>query len=638
MRVYHTVSSIAVLCALFCCKHLYAQVKTVELHSAEIVASTHDERAFASFTPDSLVALALPGASAGELLAMGSTLNLRQYGGYGSLITGALRGLSADHFAVTWNGVPIHSATLGLTDLSTLPGAIAEATHTQSGALTSDLPVGAAAGRLHLGNHQTGGLVVGAGYDNLLNLRNWGGLTLRPRSAITLVTRYQRDRAENRFSYQDPYMAGSPQRTHEHNAFNRDALLTEVQVNASARLKMMTAIWLQRSQLELPEILGSHGESFDLQRDSLIRISTNARYSSKVGMLDLVLGRSAEGQRFTSRSSADAPLSIDSRITAIRNFASLTFSNDYKGLRYRLAASLNDETARSGSHPNGSRRLLSGISLLGNYALGGWATEAAFRIDGGQGAAVPVPELRISRKLGEGMLSSQLRRVFRYPDLNELFWTPGGNPDLTPEDGLAFDLGWKSRNTINRFTVDYSITAFRQEMAYLIVWSPNHDGLLAQNLSNIVSTGGHFKSELTFRLTKEKRLRYTLDANVQHTAGLSELEARFFPVVQGRTSLAYTHKRWFASLALRYVADDWNPKRLNTVQGVQDAVLVADAMAGINITVHHSELSLSTVLQNVGDVMDHRFATFATPGRVFSVRIQMTLIDHPIQLYKAQSP
>ncbi len=638
MRINHTVRFGAVACAFFGGHVLSAQVTPVELHTAEVVAPLHDVGAFASFAADSLLVVALPGASAGELLAAGSTLNLRQYGGYGSLITGALRGLSADHFAVTWNGMPIHSASLGLTDLSALPASVAEATRTQSGALTSDLPAGAAAGRLHLGAPKSVGLVLGAGYDNLLNLRNWAGLTLRPTSKITVSSRYQRDRAENRFRYNDPYMAGAPERTQEHNAFSRDALMTQVRIDAGHRLKLNTAVWLQRSVLELPEILGSFGQSFDVQRDSLIRLTGNAQYATEAGVFDLTLGRSAEGQRFTVRNAADAAPSIDSRITAIRNYANLTYSSEYKNLSYRFSASLSDETARSGSHPDGARRLLSGASAFGRYVFGGWMGEAAFRMDGGQGAAVPVPELRLGRQLIGGKLMAQVRRVFRYPDLNELFWTPGGNLHLAPEDGMAFDLGWKKSTVKDAFSVDYFFLVYHQEMQNMIVWTTGFDGLQALNVREVSSTGAHVRGEMRHRISPSGQMRYTTDVNAQHNSGLSDLESRFFPELQSRLSAAYLQNGWFLSLALRYTANEWKPERMNSVKGAQDAVLMADAMAGVQLRVNDSELCISAVVQNMGDVMDHRIAAFATPGRIASLRLQWKLIDNPIRLYKPNSP
>lgn len=622
------------MCAFVPVLALHGQVNPVELHTAEVVAARHDLSAFASFTPDSLVMVALPGSSAGELLAAGSTLNLRQYGGYGSLITGASRGLSADHFAVSWNGMPIHSASLGLTDLSSIPLGIVAASRAQAGALTSDLSAGAAAGRLHLDSESKTGLLIGSGYDNLLNLRNWAAIAVEPAAGVQIASRFQRDRAQNRFRYNDPLMAGNPERSHEHNAFDRDAWMTEVHLTPSNRLKISSALWLQRSALELPELLGSHGESFDVQRDSLIRISGNVHYSVKSGLFDLAVGRSAEAQRFTSRHSADAAPAIDSRITALRNFAKFSYANAYKGFSYKLAATLNDETARSAAHPSGSRRLLYGASFFGNLIMGGWMGEAAFRIDGGPNAAIPVPELRLGRRFKDGMLMLQARRVFRYPDLNELFWTPGGNPNLEPEDGLSVDLGWKQSISNRSITADYSVTIYRQAMEQLIVWTTGREGLQALNFRQVQSTGVNLRGELKHAFVKNGHLRYTLDVNAQHNEGLSELESRFFPKLQSRAGLAYLKGRGFVGFALRYVADAWKPEYLNTVKGVQDAVLMADAIAGIQLRINTTELAISAVVQNMGNVMDYRVSPFATPGTVASLRLHWKFIDQPIQLYK----
>ncbi|MGI8893765.1 MAG: TonB-dependent receptor, partial [Bacteroidia bacterium] len=55
-----------------------------------------------------------------ELLSQHSGLNIRNYGS-GLLSTINSRGLGANHTSVSWNGIPLNSANLGLTDLSLLP-------------------------------------------------------------------------------------------------------------------------------------------------------------------------------------------------------------------------------------------------------------------------------------------------------------------------------------------------------------------------------------------------------------------------------------------------------------------------------------------------------------------------------------
>jgi hypothetical protein len=162
--------------------------------------------------------------------------------------------------------------------------------------------------------------------------------------------------------------------------------------------------------------------------------------------------------------------------------------------------------------------------------------------------------------------------------------------------------------------------------------------LQALNVREVSSTGAHVRGEMRHRISPSGQMRYTADVNAQHNSGLSDVESRVFPELQSRLSAAYLQNGWFLSFALRYTANEWKPERMNSVKGAQDAVLMADAMAGAQLRVNDSELCISAVVQNMGDVMDHRIAAFATPGRIASLRLQWKLIDNPIRLYKPNSP
>src|SRR5690606_34422940 len=60
------------------------------------------------------------GRSLGDLLQQNSGLYLRQYG-EGMVASVTIRGTSAGHTAVFWNGLPVNSPSLGQSDFSLIP-------------------------------------------------------------------------------------------------------------------------------------------------------------------------------------------------------------------------------------------------------------------------------------------------------------------------------------------------------------------------------------------------------------------------------------------------------------------------------------------------------------------------------------
>lgn len=52
----------------------------------------------------------------------------------------------------------------------------------------------------------------------------------------------------------------------------------------------------------------------------------------------------------------------------------------------------------------------------------------------------------LASKRGNVVLKASAARNYRYPTLNDLYFQPGGNPDLRPEQGWTFDAGASSRS------------------------------------------------------------------------------------------------------------------------------------------------------------------------------------------------
>ncbi len=74
----------------------------------------------------------------------------------------------------------------------------------------------------------------------------------------------------------------------------------------------------------------------------------------------------------------------------------------------------------------------------------------------------------------------------RYPTFNDLYWSPGGNPDLEPESAttLGIKTGWESEHQIHA-----ALNAIHIRYRDLIKWSPDSDGLWRpRNISAATST------------------------------------------------------------------------------------------------------------------------------------------------------
>ena len=109
--------------------------------------------------------------------------------------------------------------------------------------------------------------------------------------------------------------------------------------------------------------------------------------------------------------------------------------------------------------------------------------------------------IRLSSRLN---LKSSIASGFRMPTLNDLFWLPGGNPELRPERGWTFDTGvvWANGKLQGEFT------AFVKRLRDQILWQPLPAGYWGSlNVDRAVTRGLEVSVDYNKRITPQAAIR-----------------------------------------------------------------------------------------------------------------------------------
>jgi len=110
---------------------------------------------------------------------------------------------------------------------------------------------------------------------------------------------------------------------------------------------------------------------------------------------------------------------------------------------------------------------------------------------------------------------------FRYPTFNDLFWQPGGNPQLNAETGKNNSISIRLNQILNG---NLDLNIFNSKTYNLIQWRPIQSYWQAENIDNVIRYGitgyltqnnRYFNTKLSFGITEsyhgkdKRRLRYT---------------------------------------------------------------------------------------------------------------------------------
>ncbi|HEX5112358.1 MAG TPA: TonB-dependent receptor, partial [Saprospiraceae bacterium] len=70
------------------------------------------------------------------------------------------------------------------------------------------------------------------------------------------------------------------------------------------------------------------------------------------------------------------------------------------------------------------------------------------------------------------ILKASVSRNYRTPTLNDLYWSPGGNPDLVPEEGWTMESGIHYKSPQHKFYWNGSLTGYARNIDNWIMWMP----------------------------------------------------------------------------------------------------------------------------------------------------------------------
>lgn len=451
--------------------------------------------------------------SMADILTYNTSVFVKQYG-RGSLATVSFRGTAASHTQVTWNGMKINSPMLGMTDFSMIPSYFTDKADMLHGSSSLAVTGGGLGGAVLLAtdNAQKEGLeldaVAGYGsfgtFDGFLKVgygtKRWH---LRTRLAATSSENdfTYRNYNKKEYTYDDhgiPNGSYYPIDTNRCGSIRDLHLLQEAYYTTSGGDRLSLNAWWTRSIRGVPMLSVDYrpgNKYLNQQSENTLRTVTGWNHTgkgyileAKAGwlhtkqaydfskdrgngtMVSMVQSRSlintiygqAEGKWFPVKQ-----LMINAQLAAYQHFVE---SSDRNAIKESDKVTIGYEQGRFETSAylsakwNATRRL-------------GIAAAVREELYGDKFSPI-IPVINIDYLITNSLTAKVSgSRNFRYPSLNDLYFLPGGNPDLKPESGYSYDAGlFFSKSHEGRYSLDLSANWFDSYIDNWIVWIPTFKG------------------------------------------------------------------------------------------------------------------------------------------------------------------
>ena len=501
--------------------------------------------------------------SMADVLTFNSSIFVKSYG-RATLSTVAFRGTSPSHTQVTWNGMRINNPMLGMTDFSMIPSYFIDDASLLHGTSSVNETGGGLGGSVKLSTHPADaegfGLqyVQGIGsfstFDEFLRLTygdsHWQVSTRAVYSSSPNDYKYRNhDKKENIYD-EDMNIIGQyyPTERNRSGSFKDLHVLQEAYYNTGGGDRFGLNAWYINSNRELAMLTTDYGDDIDFenrQREHTFRgilswdhLRNDWKVSAKAGYIhtwmaydykrDVGNGVMASMTRSRSR---------------VNTFYGQADGEYYIGNKWLFTASLSahqhlvESSDKNIITQDGNRAVVGydkgRIELSGSVSAK-WRPIERFGMSVvlreemyGTDWTPIIPALFLDGVLSERgniVAKASVSRNFRFPTINDLYFLPGGNPDLRKESGWTYDAGLSfAVGKKGVYSLSGSATWFDSYVDDWIIWLPTTKGFFSpRNLKKVHAYGVELQAGLNVALAKEWSLG--LDGTASWTPSINESE------------------------------------------------------------------------------------------------------------------
>lgn len=400
------------------------------------------------------------------LLAQQTSVFVKSYG-FNALATLSFRGASAAQSQVYWNGVPIQNAALGIADVSTLPVSFMSRVNIVYGGSAALWGSGNVGGALLLETEepvfdtQRKAIAVTGGAGSFGQYA--GGL----RGSIASSRWYasanvQAQTATNSFDY--TIQAGATAQMPNGRLQSAAALLhSAYKINDSQRISL--SVWYQQYVRQIPPALFEQWSGKE-QTDGSLRTLADWRKKSGVNLWYIKSSVIRDEVRYT-----DEAVLLHSANTVWQYYGEAGWKRQMgKHGQALLFAPVQLSWLTGAAQRQQQKVALAGAyqaSLLHarlNMALN-------LRAEAINDQRVALPGLSAAYTVVEWLqVRGNVQRSYRAPTLNELYYEPGGNEALLPEQGWSRDAGYTVKGAVGRLSLYHDLSVFDRNIRDWIVW------------------------------------------------------------------------------------------------------------------------------------------------------------------------
>jgi len=527
------------------------RLKTVEVYADKVIK----EEAGKIITKiDSIAMIKALTSNLSDLISQNTPIFIKEYG-RGAMATASFRGTAPSHTQVSWNGISLNSPMLGMVDFSTIPVYFTDNVSLMHGSGSLSEKSGALGGIVKLDNTTnwqnrfSGRLLTGIGSYRTkdeffqINLGN---------NKIQSQTRAFYNYSDNDYHFVNKFIADIdpktgnyiyPTQRNENSHYENYGLLQEFYMHPSAKSILTFRYWYQHNDRSLPRLLTNETENnanINRQLENAHRPVAEWKYFGKKGTLNITSGANIQRLNYqlkTKVSGAVDQFVINSDSRAASYFIKASYNYQFSdNLSIISGANTEINSVQSTNSPlNGDQQgydrqrqdnsVYIQISKAFSDKLYANLLAREDFIGGKSAPFIPSAGIEYHPFMDKGFfLKGNMARNYHQPTLNDLYYIPGGNPLLKPEEGIMADMGSGYSGATGNTTFHATLNGYYSRINNWIIWLPTPQGYWEPyNMKRVNTSGFEFNSGISGQIYT---IDYHLNGNYSFTRSINRDDPR----------------------------------------------------------------------------------------------------------------
>ncbi len=568
-----------------------------------------------------------------QLLIQHSPVFIKTYGP-GGTATASFRGTTASHTLVLWNGFQLNAPSLGQVDFSTIPVFMTDNISLKWGSGTSTNN-GGLGGVVSINNDESfcKGLIVNlkqtCGSFNTLGSfatvgYSWANHLLRVKA--------YRASSDNDFTYNNIGVIPHQKMKQKNADYTDYGVMPEYQWRFGNSLITIVS-WNQKSHRNCPQIMPNVGNdnTVEYTDNDFSRNYVAFKNYWNTGKIEVKSSYFHENQRYVLNTFTD----IGTPVTTMnsKNVADVFHQiaeveqSLFRSWKINAKVQWDHEQVRSNDYDGVKKRdVFSTYAALSGNVLKNIDIRVTLRndiVDSKSAGFFPTATVSYSFANLKGLkISAGYSHNYRNPSLNDLYWNPGGNPDLRPEDGRTVDGNLNFTRAFERLSVESQIGAYYSQVSDWIQWKPtNYRYWVSENVSTVTAYGAEIHLKMNYKLGL---WNFSVSGNYvySHTTDENDKQLIYIPLHHANAFADIEWKGWNFSYTMEFTGERKTSMNDNEFYGFR---LMPYALHHVSVGKHFWKLDIELKINNLTDEDYQAILWRAMPGRSYEVSLNFKL-------------